>query len=194
MENNMNHKKAFVFLIALFAIFIIPYVAKADIVYTFIKMTCDPASKSASLNAFFDENESGKLKTQNPEKDVYPLGERTGTATNTSGNCDLDNDQTVSFIAYQYALPKHDDLKLFFNHKELDNLFTLNDQWTMEIRQTELNNYNVKFCPDRPSSLRSLDASEIRELTSQHKKKCDSIEIHNGSIVNFEAVDPSVGQ
>lgn len=194
----MTRKALHLLVFVVVAAIVMPCAAKADIVYTFVKMTCAPETKTATLKAFYDEDESGEERTAHPEKDVYPLGERTGQPNDIRAHCDLGNNQTISFIAHQAALPKDDDLELFINRKPLvvrypglKQAFTLDDEWTMTIHQGAPNAYSIKFCPSRPSSLRTVEPQELERLREENKTMCDDIVVNNGVVVKAQTVEPT---
>ncbi|WP_263356148.1 hypothetical protein [Acidicapsa ligni] len=179
-------------IILLFVSFVVfdPRIAKADIAYTFIKMTCDPISQSVSLRSFYDWDTSGKERTISPGEGVYPLGERTGQKTQTKGTCALGEDQVFSFVADQAALPKNDGINLFINGQKLERGFTLNDEWVMKVHQEAANAYSIKFCPNAISSLSTLSVKKYEEIQHEGKALCDFLEVNNrGFIVKAETID-----
>jgi hypothetical protein len=104
--------------LAVIAFNLISLPVKADMEYGFVKMTCDQDSHTAMVKVLFEYNKEGKARSKRHEKDIYPLGDRSGPTTMKSASCDLGDGQTVSFKAYQKDLPKDDYIMLFLNDKK----------------------------------------------------------------------------
>jgi hypothetical protein len=181
--------------LAALVVLMISHPAKADIVYPFVQMTCDPVSRSVSLKSFYDENESGKERTASPGRDIYPAYHVDGSIEDTKGSCDFGIGQTISLITHQGPLPKNDGVNLFINGQKLERGFTLNDEWTMNIHQEAPNRYSVKFCPTLVSSLSTISAKDFEEVQASGVRKCDLLEVNKkGFIVKAETVDPGPTQ
>jgi hypothetical protein len=118
--------------------------AKADMNYTFIKMTCDKDAKTATIKAFYDWNAHGEERVERHEKDIYYLDEVSGKKI----TCDLGNNQSIGFIAYgMSATYKPNYLELYLDNmkKPWENIL---GEWKMNITSPEAGKYSVVFCSD----------------------------------------------
>jgi hypothetical protein len=131
----------------------LPAASWADMNYTFIKMTCDKETKTASIKVFYDWNDSGKARAERHEKDTYYLDEVHGKEI----TCNLGNNQSVGFIAHGGTnTPKKNYLGLYLNHihthakgesaKAAWGISLAQGAWEYNIRQTGMGQYDVRFC------------------------------------------------
>lgn len=186
-----------VVLLAGTVVVMLPSAAKAEISYTFIKMTCDPASQSATIKAFYSEDENA----DSHDKDTYSLDKIGATTPQKYGKkitCDLGNGETVAFATHEGDVPKKDGLKLFFDQAKYHHA---SDRWggyglgdggfTLNIKMTSVGEYALKYCPEDIFQLDSLGAERIEELAEKHEKKCEVTHVSQGLIVGHgEIVDP----
>lgn len=185
-----------VFLVGM-AVAMMPCTAKAEISYTFIKMTCDPASKSAMIKAFYSEDENA----DSHDKDTYSLDKIGATTPRKYGKkitCDLGNGETVAFATHEGDVPNHDGMKLFFDeakyHRSSDlwGIYELGEGgFTLDIKLTSSGIYLLKYCPEDIFQLGSLGTEQIEELAEKHEKKCETTHVSQGLPMGHgEIVDP----
>ena len=165
--------------------------ARADVVYTFIKMTCDPSVQTATIRAFYELNEAGQARSSKTEKDIYPLGERAGTTTTKQGLCDLGEGRAITFLARQGALPGGDDVQLSFDgmaaapatREDQGLLYGLsNGPWTLKAKALAGGEYVLTFCPESAAGLRIPTGQERVQLEQQHQNKCERVHVHKGVV------------
>lgn len=135
----------------MFVLCIFPDQAKADIIYKFIKMTCDASTHDAIIESFYDWNESGRDKIRNHDENTYYLDDIALIESKNDKprriNCNLETDQSISFSAYKGATPKRDSLKLFLNEKSPRWAhFSLENEWSLEIKPTGNEEFTIKYC------------------------------------------------
>lgn len=153
------------------AVAMMPCTAKADIAYTFIKVTCDPASKSASVTTFTDWNGSGEARVEAHEKNTYEIGHiKNGTKTEL---CKFGPEETLAFKSYHdEARSASDSFYLIENGYKLQNPFSLAHEWTLYIHLRDDKKYSLKYC-QKPEGLFEGKVSDqpIKCATSNMHKK-----------------------
>jgi len=137
---------------------LMPSASRADIVYSFIKVTCKPESKTAILQAYYLENEEGAKAAKTHEKGTYYLDEISGyTEINDEvplrgeiKACDFGGSQSASFIARKdHEHPRADGLRLFLNNKQVNAWYTLAyGGWTLEIHALGEDQFDLRQCRD----------------------------------------------
>ena len=155
--------------------------AKADINYTFIKMTCDPDLQSATIKVFYDWGDAGKARVALHEKDTYYLDDIASGNFRTEQpkkiTCNLNNTQTISFVTY-HGLPKDDNLVLFIDKKRV-TVYQLGDgEWSLDIRANDKKTYTLEYCP----------APDIISL-QPHARKCEVSHVSDGIIGESKTVE-----
>jgi hypothetical protein len=186
MTQNLKNQMLFMrlsFILTVVAVLLLSNTAKADIAYTFIKMTCDPDAKSATISVIYDQNEAGKARSERHEKDIYPLGERLGPITKKEGTCDLGGGQKIAFAAYQGELPKKDGLILFINGKDITDHTLGYGEWTTDVQLVENNTYIIKYCPE------FADGTFVQDIEAFYKsKQCRVSRVVDGKVQKSETV------
>jgi hypothetical protein len=157
--------------------------AHADITYTFLKMNCDRAAESVTINAFYEENDTGLTKSKNPEKDTYYLTDVSNAHKQIV--CDLDNGQTVSFTAAEGALPKDNHFTLYIDGKRVTRGHPLGlGEWEMRVTNTGSNNFTIKYCPDFLDGDLGMAASQAASAS----RKCKISYVSDDKVQRSEIV------
>lgn len=195
--------KKFSYLLYLTAIVTVmmPCAARADVSYTFLKMTCDPDTKSATIKVFFEANEAGKNRAAAHEKDIYYLDDIGSSEPQEYGKkivCDFGGGRAVAFATHVGDVPKDDGLQLFFSEGKDNRSFARwggyglgSDGLTLYIKAIDQNEYIVKYCPDDAFQLENLGTEQQKRLIEQHKTKCEAVHVQNGVTTGSEEiVDP----
>jgi len=172
------------FLLIAVLTFMAPHLAKADISYTFIKMTCDPASNSVTIKVFDETNQSGEERSKNPGKDTYYLDDVASRNPSEKRprkiSCEFGSAQKASFVAYRGKTPKDNNLILFINDKHFTDYGLGGGEWTLAIQAMAKNDYAVKDCP--PPDL---------PFAQEHVGRCTLQHVVDGIWgTEFELVDP----
>jgi len=186
MISIFGHSRIWAIIPAFILALLIPSAARADIVYTFIKLTCDPDSRSAVISAFYDQNESGAARAKRHEKDVYPLGGRDGTNSEQKGQCILGNGQTISFLAVQGDMPKHDIFKLFVNGKHVEDTELGYGEWDLFIQSISRDSFDETFCPSEEAAFYFFRQSTP---AGNGKKLCSVDRVVNGKAGKSQIVE-----
>ena len=174
-------KRFLKFILVCATVLLSPVSARADINYTFIKMTCDPSSKSVTIKAFYDWNEAGKARAERHEKDTYYLTDL--SESHQKVVCNIDKGQTVSFNAVEGDAPKKDNLTIFINNKNFTSYLLGYGEWTATIQEITNNEYTVKDCPPNLPSMQGAMQGQEGKCTLSH--------VINGVwSKDYEIVDP----
>lgn len=190
----MSKTTARLLMLTALTVFMMPRSAKADIVYTFITLTCDSSSHFASIRVFYSDDQDASLQ----EKHTYSLDTIGATKPQKYGKritCALGDGETVAFATHEGDVPKHDSLKLFFDearfHRALDSWGGYNLGYgglTLYIKAIRQNWYLLKYCPDSPWGLSDLGQQQIDEFAAKHEKKCEAVHVSNGTEVGKETI------
>jgi hypothetical protein len=135
--------------------------AKADIAYTFIKLTCDKPSQAARINIFYDWNELGKARIAKHEKDTYYLDDISHDERKDGQeiSCSLGKDKMLSIISSQsHEHPRNDNIEVLINHVSVLRSF----EWPteVEIKLDESGGADVQTCPLDSSGVVKKDKCE----------------------------------
>jgi len=183
----MRNTISYLFLMIVAIIVLNPSAAKADINYTFITMTCDPGSQSATINAIWDWNESGEARIARHEKDTYFLGDLSKTGSRVT--CGLSKHQVVSFSAAESGRAREHTASIYLNGNKID-LHTLSyGEWTLDIHATDNDADTIKYCPHFVD-LSFQDASALKS----NKRECRISHVKNGKLWKSETVTADSGE
>lgn len=122
-----------------------PTAARADMAYNFLKVTCDPVAKSATVTAFWDWNDSGRRRIKAHAKDVYELGSlENDTVTEI---CKFGSNEQIAFKTHHDAArTASDSFYLLENGRQLPHTFSLAHEWTLYIKQRDSEDYSLEYC------------------------------------------------
>jgi hypothetical protein len=164
--------------------------ANADILYTFIKMTCDPDSQTATIKVFYDSGESGEARSKHPEDGTYYLDDIGSTIFPKLGKqviCDVAPQRQVSFSAYKGNVPKKDSLHLYLDGTDFGRGgFLLGDGgFELNVRMTGDDAYTLKFCPNDPVAFFAAP-----DVISENKHQCQISHVVGGKLKDYQIVEP----
>lgn len=160
--------------------------------YTFIKLTCDPIGKTATISASYDWNDSGRARVGRHEKDVYYLDDIIGKEV----GCEVGDGQTVSVIGVKRDFPQDSGVNILLNHLPMrfgqspDNDTTAHDaMWfttahgplTMLIHSYGNGRYDARDCWDLPHGY--LDEQYKLRDAKNRRTECRDFDITNSRAV-----------
>jgi len=149
-------------------VMLMPAASGADVNYTFIKLTCSPESQSATINIFYDWNDSGKAKVEHHEENVYYLDD-IAKEPKKKVKCDLGKGEVISFIAWHDgAHMAHDNLEVRLNDMGIGSFF-INLQIRPEMSIQVLGPADV--------------STTICSVHRGHLTKCNTRHIKNGKTI-----------
>ncbi len=169
-------------LLLLAIMLLMPTTSWADVNYTFIKITCDPKSNTATIRALYVMNEVGEKKSKILEKGTYYLSDITknrkyGISKKIKA-CNFGYGQTVSFTAQESREhPRANRLMLSLNNKEEGGYPLAWGQWTLEIHALGSGQFDLHKCFDEPTGIGpqcesgSISADKIVKPLSQPIQK-----------------------